>query len=286
VGTYYSQGVTRLKGVTGLFAHPNSLGGVTAANLPFFYYLIGVQKSLKSKILISSLMAIAAAVIVLTNSRTALIAIVSFFGFVWLKSKVKLFSIIPILLCMIIIWHFTPPETKERYLTIGKAANIVSGDSHKKEAGVSSMAHRWMLIKVSFEVFLENPVIGVGVGCFQPLNGLRNNIWLPTHCLYTEILAELGILGFLVFSYLIWSIFQNIKLTRTLLSEIDSDVTFLSNILSAMSMFLILRLVVGLFGNDLYTNYWWMAGGLSVVLLRIAKQKHEEITTGIEKNNR
>jgi hypothetical protein len=41
--------------------------------------------------------------------------------------------------------------------------------------------------------------------------------------------------------------------------------------ISAVIVYLLTRLAVSLFGQDLYGNYWWVAAGLSVVILRIIK---------------
>jgi O-antigen ligase len=263
----YNSGAMRLFGPPGLFGHPNSLGGVTAANLPFLYFLFNYEKSRIRKLLLFALMVIAIRVIMYTNSRTAFIGFISFIPLVWLFSKNKLVVTIVILLSCMLLWQFAPPETKQRFLTLKKTEQYISGQGDNKDA----MGYRLLLLKNSFNLFLEFPITGVGIGNFISISGWRYNIWLPTHNLYTQALSETGIVGSLSFMLLIIFIIKNLNEAKKIIYQKKLHETFSSSMLTSVKIFLILRLVVGLFGDDLYDNYWWIAGGLSVVILNIVK---------------
>ena len=83
----YNSGAMRLFGPPGYFGHPNGLGGLTAASLPFLYYLIAYYKPLKIRICLIGLMLIALRVIMYTNSRTAFVGTVTFFMLIRIYSK-------------------------------------------------------------------------------------------------------------------------------------------------------------------------------------------------------
>ena len=263
----YNSGAMRLFGPPGLFGHPNSLGGLTAANLPFFYFLFKYEKSWIRKLLLLALMAIAICVIMYTNSRTAFVGFVCFIPLVWLFSKNKFVATVIILLSCFLLWQFAPPETKQRFLTLKKTEQYISGQGDNQDA----MGNRILLIKNSLKIFLEYPLTGVGVGNFITISGLRYNVWLPTHNLYTQALAETGIVGSLSFLFLIVFIIKNLNKAKKLIKIKKLHESFLYYMIIATKFFLILRLTVGLFGDDLYENYWWMAGGLSVVMLHLLK---------------
>lgn len=264
----WNSGAMRLFGPPGLFGHPNSLGGVTVASLPFFFFLARAEKSWIVKILLLTLTLTAIRVIMYTNSRTAFIGLIGFGIIFWLFSKRKLPILVLTLVSGFLLWQIAPPETLERFLSLGRAGEYIANHS----VGQDAMGNRLNLLVNSFTVFLENPITGVGVGNFIIINGSRFNMWLPTHNLYTQVLCETGLIGFICFAVLIVLIFRNLHQASRLIYEVGLEGSLIHNILLAVKVFLILRLLVGLFGDDLYDNYWWIAGGLSVVVLDLLKQ--------------
>jgi len=274
-GFRYANYMMRLYGVTGFFEHPNQLGGITAANLPFFYYMVYYQKTYIMKTVFISLIIIGVWVVMLTQSRTAFIGVIVFVFFAWLMSKHKALLIVLIIASFLIMYPFIPDQTKSRFLTLGKTSEII-GAEESEFAGdheIGSMNSRWILLKRSLKIFGENPVMGVGMDCYPSVSGRRWNSWILTHNLYTQALAELGLIGMAIFAYLLYRIFINIKESELImLSNNDRSIVFYVN--AALYMFLMIRLVIGLFGHDLYRNWWWVAAGLSVVSLRVLRLKY------------
>jgi len=265
-GFQYNSGVMRLFG-SGLWAHPNSLGGVTVSNLPFFYFLLLFEKSKIKKILLIILMLIAISVIMFTSSRTALVGLV-FFGFIiWFSSRKKFFGAALLIILFAVAWNIAPEETKNKLLTLKKYNQVFT-----EEGAHDSMDNRWLLIKNSFEIFKENPIIGVGIGNCINVSGVKYGIWLPTHNLYTQILSELGLLGGIIFFLVVYQTFKNLKSAHINVKESNQEKTLKGYVIKALTCFLIMRLFLGLFGDDLMENYWWIAGGLSIILLKLSKE--------------
>lgn len=274
-GYRYANYMMRLYGVTGFFAHPNQLGGIAAANLPFFYYMIFYYKSPLIKVFFIALVFIAIRVVMLTQSRTAFIGVFAFLVFAFLMSKHKVKMLVVLLLCSFMMYPFIPEETRNRFFTLKQSVDVLSADESKYvgDHEVGSMNSRWILVKRSFTVFIENPIIGVGMDCYPSVSGRKWNSWMLTHNLYTQALAELGIVGFLLFIYLLYQIYRNIRSADNLMqSRNDRSILYFIN--NAQLMFLSIRLVIGLFGHDLYRNWWWISAGLSVVSIRILKEKY------------
>ncbi len=277
-GFRYGNFMMRLYGITGMFDHPNQLGGITAANIPIFYYMIFCHKSKLMKLLFALHIIMGIRVIMLTQSRTAFFGAIAAGFFIWLLSKRKVLVLFLAIFVASTAWKFAPEETKKRLFTMGQTVNVISADSDEVYAGnreVGSMNSRWILLKNSLIIFLENPIFGVGIHNFASVSGRRWDSWMPPHCLYTEALSEVGLVGTLLFAYVIVLIFRNIKHAKQRL-EMNNDESFLYYLTLALSVYLSLRLVVGLFGQDLYRMWWWIAGGFSVVILRIVNNKHPQ----------
>jgi len=269
-GFRYNNFMMRLYGVTGYFEHPNQLGAITAANLPLFYFILKYQKSAFKKLLFVALLLMALRVIMLTQSRTAFIGLVAFIASLWFYSNNKIKTSIIILLSCTLIWFAAPQESKDRFLTLRGSLDVVT--TGEKEA--TSMTSRWILTKRSWTVFLENPILGVGIGCFPSVNGRRWGHWFPTHNLYTQLLSEMGIIGSIAFLILIITIFKNINRSINFMLKAKMENTFIYHLNYGLKYYLILRLVVGLFGHDLYRNWWWFAAGLSFVIFRVLKHDY------------
>jgi hypothetical protein len=48
---------------------------------------------------------------------------------------------------------------------------------------------------------------------------------------------------------------------------------YLMYMVKALYMFLIMRLTVGMFGHDLYENYWWFIAGLTMVVTDLVQKR-------------
>ena len=100
----------------------------------------------------------------------------------------------------------------------------------------------------SLQVFMENPIIGVGFGqqsyysrhhypTWATSNNYEFTLWYknknvksfpPGYNIYTRLLAETGIVGFLIFLYLI---FKSISISRKMTKNSSSEKRYLGIIL-------------------------------------------------------
>jgi O-antigen ligase len=273
-GFIYNNHMWRLGGVTGYFAHPNGLGIVTSSNMPFLYYFMVHSRSRALKVLFFCLLLIAFRVIMLTQSRTGMVGALAFLLFVWLKSQRKGIAIFVLIACMVVTWGFAPQDTKDRFLSLGGAMKVMtegrSGFTSDDEAHrLGSMASRWELMQHALIAFAENPIIGVGINNFISYSGRRWGSWFPPHNTYLQVLAEVGILGFIALFMVIFHTYRSLKQADLLLTNMLSDTRFLRMVHVSVSGHYFVFLIVSIFGIELFSNSWWIAGGLSVVLLRV-----------------
>jgi len=78
--------------------------------------------------------------------------------------------------------------------------SIVNAD----EDASGSRAARIRLIEQGMEVFLDNPVTGIGAGQFQNYNapGMTEK-WRVTHNVWLQVAADLGVFGLAIFAFLV-----------------------------------------------------------------------------------
>ena len=289
-----NQGVMRLHGPPGtLVGHPNSLAGNALGTIPFIYYLFPLApKLVKVAFLIQVLFA--ANIILFTGSRTGYLGFLIMCLVMFLRSSAKKKFVICAALAALLILPLLPQQYTERFSTtfVGK----------EKEG--QSKAERLEILGDSLEVFTQHP-LGVGLGAFRTVRMLElHKIPMDTHNLYTEILTETGIQGFVVFTLLILTMLSQLrKVERSLLDQTEeirkclndtgqvdqrlsplqkhySDLLFMRGVCSSVLLFIVTRLSVGFFGHDLYEIYWWFGVGLTISLTNMdswAKKRTAEM---------
>jgi hypothetical protein len=281
-----NQGVMRLHGTTGIYEHPNSFSGYAITKLPFLYYLMPLSpKIVKIFLIIGFLFALN--IIIFTGSRTGYVALIIFLFFIFKNSKYKkrllmAFSII-ILICGTLFLGQLKPYL-DRFESIYTM--------QEKEG--SSAQKRIQIIKDSWDIFLENP-FGVGLYAFRRVRVQKFGRDQDTHNLYLGIATNLGIQGLVAFFLFIFFLFKTLKLLKknifdqikSLSGKIEAgdlsiedresctkhlaDLKLMHAVCNCVYLYTILRLVLGLFGMDLYDIYWWYSTGLTISIFNMNK---------------
>lgn len=273
---WQNQGVMRLHGPTPLYLHPNSFTGMALGTVPFLLYFFPiVNKYIKLMLILQMIFALN--IILFTGSRTGYVAFLGMLFVILLKSKNKLKILLILFIVGLIAIPNIPQEYQERF------DSIFSGQD--KEG--ASTTKRIEILKDATEVFLKYPY-GIGVGAFPSIRSDLYGRTQDTHNLYLEVLTNLGIQGFIVFILLIYKMLKllvmiknsfNEKLVE--LKEISLDnnkkspqileLKILIATADSVILFIFVRLLLGLFGMDLYEIYWWFAIGITVSLYNIKK---------------
>lgn len=78
---------------------------------------------------------------------------------------------------------------------INQLLDLLKGVSSKE----GSYVERMHLKKLAQQCFLENPIFGVGIGCFRDYSVTHGGPDLYAHNNYLEVLANLGLVGFFIY---------------------------------------------------------------------------------------
>lgn len=133
--------------------------------------------------------------------------------------------------------------------------------------GSDTVGIRYELIKSGWQMFLDHPITGVGIGQFQafwPLYAPRSLQGRPLtpHNTYIQILAETGFVGLLVFIVMIFTAFQNVwkHERQNRLKSKDTD----SFTIDRTYLFILIILLIGAFTKtDLVDKFIWFLLGVT-----------------------
>jgi O-antigen ligase len=197
-----------------------------------------------------------------SGTRTA------FFGFLissvlymFYYARFKLNKIYPIIMvCFVILIFLTllpniNKSIKARYVKAYEdAKNVISYVVSNDSSSYSSVA-RIRIWKKAIDIFKKNPVWGAGFGISYPDKISGINFFHP-HNIIIEVLAELGIVGFCIFTILFGLIFRKTFSVYRELSD-NNRMIFLFFPLSLIFFFIYSSL-----HTDLSTEYfkWYFAG--------------------------
>ena len=278
---WQNQGVMRLHGAVSIYRHPNSLGGVAMGVVPFVVFLFPLVRKRYLRAFLLGLLATSLTCVLYSGSRTAYVAFLAFAFFWWLMSANKLKWLGVAVVIGAITLAVIPEQYKERFESIGG-----------QEAEGRSKDKRIEILEDAVVVFAEHP-LGVGIASFPAVRMARFGRSQDTHNLYLEVGTNLGIQGLVVFLVLVFYLMKSYHVARghfrrqrrelaravagaslpgpvrRSLRQQARDLDFLAALSVACSGFIFVRLVLGLFGMDLYEVYWWFGAGMAITLLNL-----------------
>ena len=243
----------------GIFSWHNTLGGTLALLLPIFYF--GLYKSMmKCKTMVGGLMllAIALVLMVLTESRGALLAclvsVIVFLVGIALKRKWTIKRIGScIIIAVILVGSFVTAST---FMGLNLNRNIA-------EDG------RVALLKSSWHMFVDHPLLGVGIGNWGTeydnvygVNNVEKNIDSP-HNIFLQELNEAGVIGLSGFLALLG--FQYYHLVKSAQIDINSNTNKLQwsfAILLTYTVTLVHGQVDYIFFQRNYQMLYWLFWGI------------------------
>lgn len=183
-GIFVEKSLPRLVGLT---IDPNFAALTFCFSFFFFFY----KKSFYNSKLF---MLISLTLLVLTLSRGGLLTLVIVFLLVNAsKFKIKLLFKFSLYLVVSVILIFIL-----NYFAVFNLTSIIE----KRVAGSASGAGRFNIWANALELYSTSPIWGTGVFTFRHYNAKIFDTDLYAHNTFLEILVELGVLGFLIFSFL------------------------------------------------------------------------------------
>jgi probable O-glycosylation ligase (exosortase A-associated) len=265
-------------GIGSFLGDENDLCLVINMIIPYAFFLLLVSRSQLEKMLLLGSIAIFLLAVIASLSRGGFVGLTTVAFFIWLKLPRKILATVIVGMLALTFLAMAPDSYWNEMNTI-KTADSENDTGHQ----------RLYLWGIGWEMFLDNPVMGVGPGNYQYNNsqyssehekGRGVHIWgKVAHSLYFTLLPELGILGVFVFVLLLvggWKQRAAIRkyARRTLTrdgppSEKATEVKMLSHLAMAMDVALVAYLVTGAFIAVLYYPHFWILTAFTVALKRV-----------------
>lgn len=273
----FRQGVKRMGGLETTFSTANMFAAAAAVSLPFWFFLVKHQRSIFAyashsvrkmmPLALYSYLPVALVAIYESKSRTG--AVVTLAAACLMVTQLpnrsaRLISVLTIL----VLLTLAPFMIEER--NINRIRSIWDPAASTEIARESAMS-RIEGFEVSFEMFMRYPFTGVGLGNFisvrlAEVDGEEAN----PHNLIGLLLSETGLIGLITFAILVLTTLGSSSvLRRRGHSQDDEDGSVLNGLAIACRHVILLMLICGLTGHNLYRMHWYFIPALLGVALHL-----------------
>jgi O-antigen ligase len=256
-----------------VLGNPNWFAGTIVPLIPISFFFSKTQKNIWVKIFIMLSILIYIISIAFSLSRSALLTtsiILIYIMFYEIKQR-KILIITPIIFLLMIVVVF--PQIFDRI--IERFDLIFSGKD------VSVNIRLWVL-DAGINMFLDHPILGVGIGNFERLSGqyvtlIENKV---AHNMYLDIAAETGIFGLIMFTSIFWNSILNI---RKHFSRADTNFAYIAR---GIYWGLLGYLITGLFVSVHFYFFLWLILAFTVSTAYIGEKHLDTKTNDIYKKIR
>jgi probable O-glycosylation ligase (exosortase A-associated) len=257
-GAVMNQGLTRANSASSVTDNFNGIAITINTVFPFVYYMFFHYKKLWIRIFLGGLLILFATTVISTGSRGGLLGFLAILGFIWWQSRNKALFAAMAVVIMIGGWFSISEERRARYITITDTENIDESSQGRIDAWIDGM-----------QLFISQPITGVGAGGVLQARVERFGVWLDPHNLYVQVLAELGLIGgFTYFGFILWIFRINRRLIRESGDDDAPHKLFIpfarATIIACAAM-----LVTGMFAHSMYRYSWYLLAALTVAGERI-----------------
>lgn len=269
----------------------NDFALVMNMTIPLAYFLFINEESLSAKILylLSCGLFIAAGAISL--SRGGFIGLIPVIIYCWYKTPQKVLAT-AVIVIMVGTLYLTAPDTYWERIKSIKEESIEIGSGEE----------RWVSWKAGWQMFINNPIIGIGPGNYpwhvakyQPEEDLMYRYSLSgrvAHSIYFTLIPEFGIIGIILFASMLYHTYKNnrnvIYLERKMISshkrdcmenkiEMKSVINELQKIkyyIFGTQGAILGYLVSGIFISVFYYPHFWLLTAISISIKNI----YEKVT--------
>lgn len=268
-------------GIGGFIGDENDFCMALNMVLPFSIFGIFMDKNKKHKLFCILITGLFLFVIVLTQSRGGFVGLVAVIGYCILKSNKKALLSIVVGIFGIFIMAIAPPGYWQE---MGTISNEATKRSEYLEGQSGTGAQRLYSWKLGWNMFLENPIVGIGQGNYPwHVKDQENRLKLEwrerslggraAHSLYFTLLPELGMVGATIFFLMIMYTWKDLnwlkgkvhKNKKTLTAE-EKNIYYTA---LSMEASIIGFLVSSVFISTLYYPSLWLMIGFVVAFKNI-----------------
>jgi O-antigen ligase len=261
--------------IMGTYGDPNFFAQVMVVIIPIALNRLLYEKKPIMKVLAGWSLAASILTVVFTFSRGGFLALCAVVVLILIIRKPPLVAILCGVLILIMLVPFLPASYFERLQTILDYLPFTGADVRTEV----SFRGRMSEYAVGMEMFLDKPILGIGYENYAT-NYLKYSMQLgldprrterSAHSLYLQVLAEEGILGLLMFVFVLYSAFKSLSKGRKLFQKIgleeyaDLDLAFLIGFVG--------YLTAAMFIHGAYPRNLWLLIGIALSAQQVARNE-------------
>lgn len=263
------------EGIGGWMGDENDFCMVMNMIVPFAFFAMVFAEEGRKKVIYLVLLAVFVITVMVTLSRGGFIGLAAVGAYVWYKSPKKLQAVLIALVMAFVMVIFAPDKYWD------EIGSTTSEDTMTTGTGAERL-YSW---GIGWRMFIYNPVLGVGQGNF-PWNvdeyqgedrfNERSLAGRAAHSMPFTLLAELGIVGTIIFASMLITTFKGLRSSESLgqIVSMDSQKGWGPDLRAvglarAMAASIIAYLVSSIFISTLYYPSVWVMIGFSVALASV-----------------
>jgi putative inorganic carbon (hco3(-)) transporter len=258
----------------GLYGNPNDLSYILAMMVPLAMALITNTRRSLGKLIGIGCLSLYTLAIFSTFSRLGFLCLLMIIVMTLLRSQQRVRNFALLIVLGLLSLPFVPNSYWERVETI------------KEFQEDKSASDRLVAWSAGFEMFSQNPILGVGAGCYilgWP-EELKEKYGTPrsAHNTFFQVLGELGVLGFATFIAfllsswgLVWGLKRRLLAKRLILPPevFKTDYGQLLTLVTAIDIGFWVFIVSSLTGGLLFTWYPYIFSGMGIAAHEIYRRK-------------
>jgi len=261
--------------VSGPVGDPNYYAQIMLVLIPLGFERIWSDKNRFKKGLAILSFVLSLSAVILTFSRGGFVALIITGILLIVYFRLNVSRILFILIVFVFFLQFLPENYSARMETL---SFLVPGSATDPTTEVSYRG-RISEVVVGLQMFLDNPVLGVGYNNYN-INYLDYSRRLgidpryeyrSAHSLYVEVAAETGILGLFVYAFILYHVFSGMYRSWRQLKENQENE--LATQVVAFSIGFIGYLSAAMFIHDAYPRYFWLLVGIAYTIPNITYSK-------------
>jgi putative inorganic carbon (HCO3(-)) transporter len=270
-------GTTRLAGPV---RDPNMWSEIIVAVIPLVLFRIINDTGLKDKLFGSAILSMLLIVLLNTYSRGAYLAlmVVGALTFIVYVRRINPLVAFGAFGAVILMIPLLPSSYIARFDSLSFLTPSSEGESGIYEDG--SLQGRSSVMLSALAMFADHPLIGVGAGNFQnnypkysQIVGIEFEYGeRDPHSLYTQIMAETGLLGLIFFIGAMVSLLGGLSKS---IKSIDRFPSFKSYVpwLISLQVSIVGYLVAAIFLHNAYIRYFWVLVALAITAIQLIDEQ-------------
>ncbi len=258
----------RLSGAPTDYINPNGLGMVIAITFPFVHYL-WLGGSFKAKLTYFAIAPMMLYALVLSMSRSGLVAMLVIIWNIFKKSKKKLLLIAVGCVAVVALWGVMNDVQRDRYLSL-------TGDQEVRGADSAGGRLRGMIR--DFETAFNRPIVGYGLGTSKEAIAHDRGKALISHTLYAEVWIETGVIGLFIYLFFLKAIYKELQASALLIKEVNSKgcanefIIYAERLLAGLFPVFWMLMIFSIAQYGLSEWHWYLFAGMVIVLKKLLEQ--------------